>query len=112
MSLENIDFCFQKILSLYKDKELSVSDWIALVTSIMEIVEDVPDLSGPEKKELVIAVTSKTIDTLVKDEDTKRELQYLLNSSVPFFIDVIVMATKKILNINKIKKCGLFSCLK
>ena len=68
----------------------------------MEIIEDIKELNGNEKKELVKKCIHRLIEKSDLEEDKKGTLYILIHEVVPDVIAVIVSATKGELNVNKV----------
>jgi len=59
----------------------------------MELAETIPNLSGPEKKALVLDVLARLIDELPMQDDDKALLKTLILTVIPSTIDVIVSSS-------------------
>jgi hypothetical protein len=80
-----------------------------IIKECMELVEKLR-YSGPEKKQHVITIVRTLVVDLVKDPDEEKFLlQMIDNKIIENMIDLIVLASKGELNINK-KNVG--SCIK
>lgn len=117
--MSNTGFISEKVLKLYdelekvvKEEGFTSSNIISIVIYLMQIVEGYNDLSGKEKKELVIEVLNKFIDENVDDEKEENELKFLVRITVPPLIDSIISLDKRELKI-KTEKClsKIFCCL-
>lgn len=121
----------RQIMDDIKQKKVNINSVMSLVSKTMELVEKVPNLSGRYKKECVIAVLNeiaKGADGIEGTEDdlipgyVMEGLKFmLLNNIVENVIDVVVAATKGLLNVNAATAvittaapvcCGIFAkCL-
>lgn len=92
---------YKKISTLVKERDVSIEN-IAKVTSIaMEVIEDIKDLNGEQKKELVSKCIHRLIEKSDLDEDKKGSLYTLLYEFIPDLIAVVISATKGEINVNK-----------
>lgn len=107
---EIINEIYQASIKIYSDRKLSASNTIVLTAKLMEFVEKYKNISGIEKKQIVIDVLHQIVDRsgLVED-DSKKDFNYLINSIVPSIIDGLVSANNGQLNLGKEKK-GCFFC--
>src|SRR5687767_6747325 len=88
-----------------KEMELNSGNIILVTIKLMESVELYKNLSGDDKKKLVMEQLNKMIES-----STNNELKKMMESHVPSIIDNIALASKGLLNINKISPlCGLVS---
>lgn len=111
-----------------KEKKLNINSVMALVVKSMELVEKIPNLSGRDKKECVISALNEiakgadgiagTKDDLIPGYIMEGLRFMLLNQVVENIIDVVVAATKGVLNVNAAAAvvttaapicCGLFA---
>ena len=92
---------YKKISLIIKEQNVSIEN-ITKVTSIsMEVIEDIKELNGTQKKELVSKCINRLIEKSHLTQDKKEHLYTLLNDFVPDVIAVIVSASKGELNVNK-----------
>lgn len=103
----NIDF-YHELIEDFKEKQINMSNWMSIVTRVMQDVEKVKNLSGPEKKDLAIQITIKIFEKLnIKDETLKPLFTHSTLSSV---VDTIISTSKNKVKLNtrvnakKIKK--------
>jgi hypothetical protein len=81
--------------------ELTTDNIIPIVAELMQFVDKVQGLDGPGKRRLVLSVVSRIIEE-IPNVNHRSELLVILNSELlGSTIDLIVMASKKQLNINK-----------
>ena len=109
----------EKAMALLKEKfqveNLNETLIIKIVVLVMELVEDT-EIKGKSQKELVLYVVNEIInESTLKDEEKKLYTSILHSENTNNTIDLIVDASKGILNLNKVKKTAfgcLLSCLK
>lgn len=93
----NIDF-YNELIEDFKEREINMSNWMSIVTRVMQDVDKVKALSGPEKKDLAIQITIKIIGKLnIKDESLKPLFTHSTLSSV---IDTIISTSKNKVKLN------------
>jgi hypothetical protein len=98
------------ITSMVENKSPSSADIINLLTSVMQMVETYPSLKGSEKKQLAIDIINEILDTHIKDETLRASLKLVVTSTVPTVVDVIIKASKGLLELNK-KCCPNCCCV-
>jgi hypothetical protein len=92
------------------DVPITTVNVVDFVTCLMKIVETYPELSGKQKKSLVIHVIKKFVTDHLSGEEETRLLMFC-DVFLPSYIDTIVAVDKKeiVLKIQKkFKSC--FSC--
>jgi len=86
--------------------------WIVLGKTLAEIIDDVKDIKGEEKKDIVILTIIQIISdkNIIKDmDDSIREKTItVINITLPTTLDLIIDATKGNISIKKKFKC--FNC--
>ena len=92
---------YKQISTIIKERNVSLENIAKVTTISMEVIEDIKELNGEQKKELVKKCIHRLIEKSELDEDKKGTLYLLLHEFVPDVIAVIVSATKGELNVNK-----------
>ena len=81
-------------------------DIISIGRFIMEIVEKYPELSGEEKKQVVIEVVTKIVnETTLGSQQMDTIIDTIITFALPIAIDEIIAASKGKYNLNKLPKC-------
>lgn len=124
-NVEMIDICMNEvthtsslIISLVNKLKASFDQYtidennmIDYVVRIMTLVEQQKNLSGFEKKAVVIEVLTRLVDTSSSlDNDVKTNLKLIIKVVVPGVIETVVAASKGLVAVNKkveenVKKC-------
>ncbi len=97
------DRLYQKMQEVSKDGVTS-SNITGIVLTLMQSVQTIGNLNGPQKKELVIDVIKKFIREKVDDENVKRDLQIFADLTLPPLIDEFVALNNRETRI-KVKNC-------
>jgi hypothetical protein len=92
---------YKQISKMIKEQNISIENIAKVTTICMEVIEDIKELNGNEKKELVKKCIHRLIEKSDLEEDKKGTLYTLLQEFVPDVIAVIVSATKGEINVNK-----------
>lgn len=88
-----VNIVFENIKASIVGKSFNVTTFMLLIPRCMEAVEDFPELTGAEKKALVLDVLSKLIDEIpLKDED-RALLKTLILNVIPTVIDTVVASS-------------------
>ena len=95
---------YLELLELLDDK-ITLGNMVNVITRSVEIVDRYKDLTGVEKKMMVIKMITTLIEKHEADETIKRSLIDLLNSVGVSVIDTIIYAAKGKLAID-VKKIG------
>jgi|GEM_PF-5982022 len=112
--IENFEAIYNKIRESIKDKSITVYDLIPIATNVMQIVQKYPNLSGNEKKKLVVNVIKQLVDDsdIIPQEQEAIALT-IIQYTLPHVIDAVVAAYKKNIDLKKIKEdCigGKYKC--
>jgi C4-dicarboxylate-specific signal transduction histidine kinase len=88
------DILFNAIIKAYNNRKIEPGNAIIITAMIMEKVEKIKGLSGPEKKQLVIDVMWLLVEKsgLIVEED-KEAMKIIVKNLVPNAIDALVSAS-------------------
>lgn len=101
----------EKLKTSFDQYTLNENNMIDYVVRIMSLVEQQQNLSGFEKKAVVIEVLTRLVDDSNKlNSESKTVLKNIIKIVVPGVIETIVSATKGLISVNKkveesVKKC-------
>lgn len=93
----NVDF-YHELVEDFKEREINMSNWMSIVTRVMQDVEKVKNLSGPEKKDLVIQITIKIFKKLNIQDETLKPL--FTHSTLSSVIDTLISTSKNKVKLN------------
>jgi|SRR5579871_5383255 len=112
MTQQNVQDIFQAIMMMIKNKTLDGASLITITVDAMEFVEQIPSLSGADKKAIVLEVITLIINACPIDDNIKSVLDTIVANVLPTVIDTIVAATHNGVNINtlKIKLAKMCAC--
>jgi len=92
--------------------QITRSNIITMVLSLMQVVEQYENLKGKQKKAAIIDVLNQLIDEQVPMEQEALELKSLVHLTLPTVIDAMVSIDKKEVEIKVKNGCKkLISCL-
>lgn len=100
-----------KLKTSFDQYTLNENNMIDYVVRIMSLVEQQQNLSGFEKKAVVIEVLTRLVDDSNNlNSESKTVLKNIIKIVVPGVIETIVSATKGLISVNKkveesVKKC-------
>jgi hypothetical protein len=72
----------------------NVNDLHDLVVKIMSNVEHYTSLTGKQKKELVMSVILKSINDSPLMKNSPKEVEFLINNSIPSMVNLIINVSK------------------
>lgn len=111
INAKDVDRLTKDLMGIIDGKEINTANVLSIVAQLMIAVGKYQNLSGSQKKELVIYVLKSFIgDSSDINADTKSELLVMFDWVIPSAIDLLVAASKSTFAF-KIKK-KLFSCCK
>lgn len=100
---------FQKVKTLFNDKELNRTNLFKFLELAMEAVELNKDLSGAQKKALVIETIKLAINEMIPDSEEFQIVEHYVNYFIDQTIDEIIEINGGKLKINP-KKSKFYSC--
>lgn len=80
--------------SVVRINQLTLTTLMPIGTTVMQIVEQYPQLNGPTKKDVAIRVLHKLVDGLEASETVKQTLIGAIDAILPHAIDFIISASK------------------
>ena len=87
--------------------------WFNLGKDLAEMVDKFKNIEGVQKKELVIELMNKIIKDkeLIPnlDDEDREKITFIINTSIPITLDLIIQATKGEIKINKKSFIDCFS---
>ena len=104
MSTEREPFSrlYDDMESIIGKRTVTPGNIISLVTLLMKTADKYTDITGIQKKELVLAVTRKVVEETVPEEE-RGNILYMVDGALPSVIDTLIAVDKGQLAI-KIKK--------
>lgn len=93
---------FQTLVKEVATGVLSIDQYAQVVARAMELVDEIKDITGAEKKEAVLKIVDKIMKNIDIPEDKKNILEIIFSpDSVSTVIETIIMITKKQFHINE-----------
>lgn len=111
---DQVDILSARIITIFKNREINSSNWMNLVTQVIQCVEGVTGLNGGEKKELAIEIIIASSKQLNLQTDNVVVQKLLSRDSLDNTIDLLISVSKGQIDLNKIKKFAvrcIFGCL-
>jgi hypothetical protein len=94
---QDIEF-YKDTLTGFKNKEINISNWMMIITKVIQDVEKVKNTSGPEKKDLAIQITIKIYKELnLNNPDLDLLFTHTSLSSV---VDTLISVSKNKIKLN------------
>jgi len=102
--------------SILDTKKITTTNIIMIMNNLIQIVEQYKELTGNQKKMLVLDTLKKIINENITDENEKQQLILFINITLPMVLDSIILAINGDMKFAKEKITGcfskLFSCCK
>ena len=105
MNTEISDKIYSQLFSDIKKRSLEVGDILTLASAAMELIQKIKGMSGAEKKEAVLAVINKAIDSKMVPKKIRETCRDLIKLALPTMIDLLVSAYRREINLKKITSC-------
>lgn len=102
------DFVLEKAMKAIKDREINATTMLSIIVILMQIVDSYktkPPLPGTEKKDLVIRVLNKIIESRDLSDEDEASIKFIVSKLAPQLIDTIIDASKNKFNLNKNGGC-------
>lgn len=97
----NIDKLLTEVDKLIDDDALTTVNISKVMLSLMVIVDEYPELSGPEKKEIVLSVLKRYVVEHFEEEHPEyKELLQIIEKVLPTTIDLMVSIDNKEISIH------------
>ena len=107
---ENFINLYNDVKNILKGENINLFNISTLLIHLMESVQQITNLSGHQKKNLVIKVLKYTIDQSNLPLSEKQILDKLCDTLIPEIINIIISVANNEFDLKKIEKC--FSCFK
>jgi len=98
-TMEQVKAAAAKVTEIFADG-FQWSDVFKVVPAVMEIVEQVEGMSGPEKKETVVEIVNYVIDT-TDAPGPDMIIDPILKKAVPFLIELVINAASGNVAVNQ-----------
>ena len=89
---------YQNTLNSFKNKEINISNWMMIITKVIQDVERIKHLNGPEKKDLAIQMTIKIYKELEINNDMLGSL--FTHSVLTSVINTVISVSKNQIKLN------------
>jgi hypothetical protein len=97
--------------SILDTKKITTTNIIMIMNNLIQVVEKYKELTGNQKKMLVLDTLKKIINENVSDESEKQQLILFVNITLPIILDSIISAINGNMKFAKEKISGCFSKL-
>jgi hypothetical protein len=105
--LDTFDILYNHFKSINSDK-ITPANIVVIVTQLVQVTEKYKQLTGHQKKTLVINVIKKLVNTQVDNESNRKTLNTIIDFTVPTVIDNLVNAINGNLKFDKEKVKSFF----
>ena len=94
---------YEELKQILAGAKLNASNLTVILVNLMQILETYPKLTGPQKKEVILAAINMLIDDQNDNVEDAETLKLLVKMTLPNLIDTLVSIDKKQINI-KLKR--------
>jgi len=101
---KNVALEMKKIVERYRGKKITKENVCVLVSTLMLQAQNLKNISGPDKKELVMELIFSIIEQ-IDEGDTDTEFETLLKAMVPGMIDSFAVMLKTSAGCKKLFGC-------
>jgi hypothetical protein len=104
---------YNNMKSIMGGSEITTGNITGILLSLMQIVEKYENISGEQKKAIILSTLFKFLDDSSLEDDDKIQLKILVQTTLPSVIDAFVSLDKSKMVIKLKKGCGniLLSCV-
>ncbi len=103
MADEDVQRIYDAVKKIFVEKTITTSNVVVLAVQAMQIVEKIPDLTGGDKKNIVIKVVKLIVNEFELDDDSRATINLVIDTTLPVAIDMIVGASKGAFDLNTLK---------
>jgi hypothetical protein len=108
---EAITRLYTQLKDIVGDATVDRENIVGIALALMQLVEEYPDIKGPQKKDLVLHVLKLFIKDTIPDQSEAELVTSVVELTLPTVIDTIVSVDKKELKIKLRKGCRkLLAC--
>lgn len=102
---------YEEIKNILGRGKITSANMVAVLLSLMQIVENYSDVKGVQKKAIILDALTHIIDDQIDDTQEAMNLKLLVQMTLPSVIDTFVSLDKKEISIKLKKTCSkLFGC--
>ena len=81
-------------------RKIDGSNVVSVIVKTMELVNGY-DLSGPDKKDIVMVVVERVLEVLPMESEAKAALRVAVRLILPNLIDVVISAARHVFDLDK-----------
>ena len=111
-----VDEVYNVVKSMVRQRKITVANLVSIGSTIMQVVEEYPNLVGYQKKHIVLSVAHRLVDEIDDndvDKTTKEIIKIAIDTTLDKTIDFIIKASRgEIEIINKIVESVEAACAK
>ena len=105
--IDGVEHLYNHIKSIHSEKVTAVNV-VLIATELMVLVEKYKDLTGKQKKMLVVNVIKKLVNTQVHTVEERNAINMIIDFTLPVVIDNLVSAVNGQFTFNKEKTVSFF----
>jgi hypothetical protein len=105
--IDSVEYLYNHLKSIHSEK-ITPTNIILIATEIIQLVEKYKQLTGNQKKTIVISVVKKLVNSQFDTEEDKRAMNLIIDLTLPSVIDNLVNAINGNLKFNKEKVKSFF----
>ena len=106
MLIDGIEHLYSYIKCVHE--QITPTNIIVIATELIQIVEKYKDLTGPQKKMLVVNVIKKIVNAQTISQETRTVLNTIIEFTLPTVIDNLINAINGNIKFNKEKVQSFF----
>lgn len=111
LPLTGTERLYGEVKKIIGNQKLNRSNIVVILLSLMQSVENYKNLTGLQKKTLILDTLNNVINDIIDDEQEAMELKLLVQLTLPSVIDTFISIDKKKIAIKIKKGCkSIFSC--
>jgi hypothetical protein len=105
--IDGIEHLYSYMKHVHREK-ITPMNIVIIATELMQIVEKYKELTGPQKKMLIINVIKKIVNNQIDSQETRTALNTIIDFTLPIVIDNLVSAINGEIKFNKEKVESFF----
>lgn len=108
MLIDKFEYIYQHVANIHKEK-ITPANIVLIAAESIQLAEKCGDLTGNQKKTLVINVVKRLVNSQFDTDEDKNAMNLIIDFTLPSVIDNLVSAINGDLKFNKEKVQSFFS---
>lgn len=105
--IDGVEYLYNHLKSIHSEK-ITPSNIVYVATELIQLVEKYKELTGHQKKTMVLSVVKKLVNSQFDTEDDKKTMNMIIDLTLPTVVDNLINAINGNLKFDKEKIKSFF----